>query len=312
MQNKPSSEEISSQICPCVKSKYHLITLLIIVFIALPCWGGGWGEPPPRLHVDRWLSRGPLSLDAMEGGSVFVVEFWETTCRYCRDSIPFLIDLQRTYEAEGLKIVAVTSEDSETVTAFLEKQAETVNYWVAMDGEDRTFDAFQKALRFEGIPHSVVIDKRGRMVWDGHPKDGLDQVVKAVIDGSYDMAAARRGRSANKLIPVYFYLAQETEEDDLIRRVGQKILAYATGQDKILERFARRIIDEEVAGRPDLKLALTAARRAYTVSGGQSLTVLETYAKVLSVSGREKEASGIEAEARALQGLKPAEPKPEQ
>ena len=66
--------------------------------------------------------------------------------------------LYREFEKQGLIVLAVSDEDRDTVTGFLQKQSYT--FPVLLDPDRKVNNAFG----VEGIPKSFVFDREGRLV----------------------------------------------------------------------------------------------------------------------------------------------------
>ncbi len=109
-------------------------------------------------------------------GKPLIVEFWATWCGPCRESIPHLNELYKKYQPKGLEAVGVTDEDSPTVGAFTKDVP--INYYVGLDRSGR----FSKNFGIEGIPHALLVDRTGKIIWEGHPmqlqESQLDELVK--------------------------------------------------------------------------------------------------------------------------------------
>lgn len=109
-------------------------------------------------------------------GKPLIVEFWATWCPPCRASIPHLNEIYKKYQSKGLEIIGVTKEDRPTVSKFLKDVP--IDYHVAFDNGGK----FSKPFGIKGIPHAMILDKEGKVVWEGHPmnlpESQLDTVLK--------------------------------------------------------------------------------------------------------------------------------------
>lgn len=146
-----------------MKSLLKLAALVALVFIISQLLGrsvkNNVGQTLPKLAV-KFIGDAPAL-----AGKPLILEFWATWCPPCRESIPHLNQVYTTYKAKGLEIVGVTKEDAATVTAFT--KSIPINYHVALD------PAATLAAHFgiTGIPHAMLVDKTGKIVWEGHPMD---------------------------------------------------------------------------------------------------------------------------------------------
>jgi peroxiredoxin len=78
-------------------------------------------------------------------------------------SIPHLNELYQHFQPTGLQVIGVTSEPAAKIQAFVRKKE--MNYSVAIDegGE------LSAAYGIRGIPHALLVNAQGVVVWRGHP-----------------------------------------------------------------------------------------------------------------------------------------------
>jgi len=62
------------------------------------------GQPAPAIALPGLA--GPVQLDALRGQVVFV-DFWASWCGPCKQSFPWLNEMQAKYGARGLRVLAV-------------------------------------------------------------------------------------------------------------------------------------------------------------------------------------------------------------
>jgi len=118
-------------------------------------------------------------------GRVVLVNFWATWCGPCNIEIPWLIDLQNKYRAQGFTVlgVAMDEEGRSAVAPFVQVKrfkvrgaAQSMNYPIVL-GNDATAAKFGGLV---GLPTSVLISQDGRVV---KRVDGLvsyDEIEKAI------------------------------------------------------------------------------------------------------------------------------------
>lgn len=69
-----------------------------------------------------------------------------------------------------------------------------MDYHVGADKPDgKIAKSWMTAAGEEGIPSAFVVGRDGRIAWIGHPA-GMDTVLKQVVAGTFDVAAARANR----------------------------------------------------------------------------------------------------------------------
>jgi thiol-disulfide isomerase/thioredoxin len=140
------------------------------------------GDPAAPLKIKEWVKGEPA--DPTDGKNVYVVEFWATWCGPCRVSIPHLTALQKRFKDKGVVVIGISDEGPATVKPFVKAMAGKMDYTVACDDGRATFAGYMEAYRHNGIPTAFVVDKRGKVVWDGHPMAGLDRAIEAVLAGA--------------------------------------------------------------------------------------------------------------------------------
>lgn len=94
-------------------------------------------------------------------GHVVLVNFWAPWCKPCREEIPMLMELQQDYGERGLRILGVAIDDPEPVRRFATELR--VNY--VLLAELMPALAVQDAYGDTRLPYSVLIDRKGRIVY---------------------------------------------------------------------------------------------------------------------------------------------------
>jgi len=110
----------------------------------------------PALVVEQWLSAKPET-----AGKVVLVEFWATWCPPCRRSIALLNRLHARF-GEELVVIGISDETPQAVRALEEPH---IQYYSAVDTQGR----MKEALGVFGIPHVIIIEPGGYVVWEGFP-----------------------------------------------------------------------------------------------------------------------------------------------
>jgi thiol-disulfide isomerase/thioredoxin len=139
------------------------------------------GDAAAPLVIKEWIQGGPT--DVKDGKAVYVVEFWATWCGPCRVSIPHLSALQKQMKDKGVIVVGISDEDPATVKPFVKKMGAQMDYAVACDDNNQTFGGYMDAYGFNSIPTAFIVGKDGRVLWHGHPMNGLDKALDAILAG---------------------------------------------------------------------------------------------------------------------------------
>lgn len=108
-------------------------------------------------------------------GQPMIVEFWATWCPPCRASIPHLNEIYKKYKDKGLVVVGITDEDDDLVKKFMKELP--MDYAVAQDKDDD----WGKQFGIKGIPHALLVDKSGKIVWEGHPMELKENELEKLL-----------------------------------------------------------------------------------------------------------------------------------
>jgi thiol-disulfide isomerase/thioredoxin len=233
---------------------------------------------------------------AKDDERVVVVEFWATWCPPCRKSIPHLTALQKKYKDKDVTIVGVSTEPVGTVAPFVEEKGDKMGYTVAVDKDNKTSKAYMEAFDIRGIPHAFIIDREGRIAWHTNPlSPDFDKVLEDVIDGSFDLDAAKRdlekAERAKKVLFTYFGLASVPDQAKAAREVGDQILA-EIDDPGLLNLLAWNILSHNQIpdDARDFDLAAKASKRAMELTKEEDAAIIDTYAMALSRLGEKAKA----------------------
>lgn len=88
---------------------------------------------------------------------VVLLDFWATWCGPCREELPVMASLEKTWAAKGLVVVRITDEPPEYVQAFLKRTQQS--FPTLVNGE-----SISKQFSVPGLPTLVLIDKTRKIV----------------------------------------------------------------------------------------------------------------------------------------------------
>ncbi|MBK1880410.1 TlpA family protein disulfide reductase [Pelagicoccus mobilis] len=148
-----------------------LITLLGFAFTMADAADKFVGKPGPEFHVEEWVSS-----QADTDGKYILIDFWATWCGPCVRGIPHMNELHSQFK-DKVAIVAVSRESRDKVEAM---KNPVMDYYSAIDSQGRMGRFFE----IRSIPHVVLMDPDGIVLWKGHPGGLSKSKLKSLISDS--------------------------------------------------------------------------------------------------------------------------------
>ncbi len=114
------------------------------------------GKAGPAFHVEDWISQVPD-----REGKYLLVDFWATWCGPCIRAIPHMNELHSEFKDE-LTVVGISNESRAKVESM---KGPKMDYYSAID----TSGAMAGFFQIRSIPHVVLMDPEGTVLYKGHP-----------------------------------------------------------------------------------------------------------------------------------------------
>jgi len=136
-----------------------------------------WSKAP-EFVVEEWITDKPKT-----DGKYVLIEFWATWCPPCRRSLSLLNELHRKFGDE-LVVIGVCEETAADVRKLNEKHPEAakIEFYCAVDTQKRMKDK----LGVWGIPHIVILEPEGYVIWEGFPlQEGFElteEIIEKILD----------------------------------------------------------------------------------------------------------------------------------
>ena len=294
------------QDCPAsnMKTTFSILLGTVLTWAFPSPHAANIGSQAPKLQIAHWIKGKPVDLAKADEKKIHVIEFWATWCGPCRDSIPHLTELQEKYKGKGVTVIGITDEPKATVERFVRRQDKQMEYTVAIEKGDTMSLAYMRAYGQTGIPATFVVDQKDRVVWVGHPKDGLDDVIDRLVKGTFDLeeeiAKEKAQIRLQQLSVEYWERLVEGRKGAETRKIGNELLSLVKDNAEVSCNIAWAVLtDDEVKFR-DLDFARSAAKAAYDLTEGNHPQIIDTYALSLFESGKVDEAIKLQKKALSL------------
>lgn len=149
------------------------------------------GDEAPPLRIAKWVKGDPI--EKFEPGKVYLIEFWTSWCTPCHETFPLLNEIARKHpevEVIGISFTDAKGESIDKVLPFVEQAGDSIAFSVAFDDDRKTILSYLEASGEKDIPSAYIINQNSRVVWMGHPMEGMDEAVDEILAGRYDLNAA--------------------------------------------------------------------------------------------------------------------------
>lgn len=148
---------------------------------AVPAMAIDAGANAPQFELPG--TSGTVKLADMKGKFVYI-DFWASWCGPCKESFPWMNDLQAKLGPKGLQVVGINVDSKqEDAQKFLSQVP--AKFTVAFDAKGD----FPKQYGIKGMPSSVLVGPDGKVIWahtgfkGGEAKELEDKIAAALAKG---------------------------------------------------------------------------------------------------------------------------------
>lgn len=132
------------------------VMLAVSLLTSAVAWAAEPGQPAPLFDLPG--AKGQVALQQLKGKVVYV-DFWASWCGPCKQSFPWMNEMQAKYGPRGLQIVGVNL-DAKTADAEKFLADVPARFTVAFDPKGDT----AKRYAIKGMPSSVLVGADGKVV----------------------------------------------------------------------------------------------------------------------------------------------------
>ncbi|MCA9256929.1 MAG: hypothetical protein KDA33_14875, partial [Phycisphaerales bacterium] len=235
------------------------------------------GDKAPKLNITGWVGEQPPSVPGDENANehVFVVTMWAGWHNRSLSILPMMHQLQTDNADNGLIVIMISSEEPAEIEQYVTTDtAKSASF--AVDGEAMATEAWADDT---DIPISYVITKDNKIAWKGdvsrRPGE-LEQVVRKLFDGSFDLESARNAADNEQ---IYQELTQQLQtaygmhkEEEAFKILDKMI---AIKPKELHPYFIKRQIIQQFGAVMRMPTHLAAMERAFRDSAPDLTRILE-------------------------------------
>jgi thiol-disulfide isomerase/thioredoxin len=142
---------------PCYLKRLLILCLCVSWILLLPHCAKA---PSPTAAPDftlRTLDGQEITLSKLKG-KVVLLDFWATWCAPCRESIPHLIHLQKTYQEKGFVVIGMNVDKGNVETVQRYVASMDIPYPITITPEE-----VSRNFGVTALPTTILIDKEGKI-----------------------------------------------------------------------------------------------------------------------------------------------------
>lgn len=126
-----------------------------------------------NIPLDRSAGGSTTLWEILNGKKGLVIDFWASWCGPCMRNMPHIIEEAAKYEPLGVQFVGINLEDTQAAERVRQEFGISFDWLV-----DNKEGFYANAFEVESIPRIVILDAKGKALYNGHPQS--DKMVKAL------------------------------------------------------------------------------------------------------------------------------------
>lgn len=136
------------------------------------------GNPAPDIWMDK-VDGGEMKLSDLKGQYV-LIDFWASWCGPCRRENPNVVRLYKKYKDKGFTVFSVSLDDNASNWKAAIESDELI--WPNHVSDLLKWNSVVVQLyKFDGIPHTVLVDKKGTIIGKNLRGQDLENKLKEIF-----------------------------------------------------------------------------------------------------------------------------------
>ena len=153
-------------------------TLLALLFFALNA-NAGAEEKTVAPQAPAWQLKtqsGDIISSTQFDGQGIILHFWATWCPYCKVLQPKLVELEKKYQQQGVKVVAISIHEDDDALPQDELTARGYSFPAAVNG-----DEVATLYGVKGTPTTFFINKKNQVIFKYTSSDTSDPRLELAV-----------------------------------------------------------------------------------------------------------------------------------
>ncbi|CAN5884481.1 TlpA disulfide reductase family protein [soil metagenome] len=162
-----------------IKTSLLAAVLASGTLLSLPAQALEAGQVAPEFELPG--RAGNIKLSDFKGKTVYL-DFWASWCGPCKQSFPWMNEMQSRYSSKGLRVISINvDQKTDDAKAFLSENP--ARFEVAFDAAGKT----PRSYAIKGMPTSVLIGPDGKVVmvhggFKEEQRDELERQIKQTLN----------------------------------------------------------------------------------------------------------------------------------
>ena len=115
-------------------------------------------------------------MEEIQKNRITIVDFWASWCGPCRHEMPFMVTMYKELKDKGLGIVGISLD--ENASAWQSGIQQLALPWPQMSDLQGWNNSAARAMSINSIPHTIVVNQKGKILRRGLRGDELRQFVE--------------------------------------------------------------------------------------------------------------------------------------
>lgn len=168
------------------------------------------------------------------GKSVCVIDFNRTWYPPYKFQLLDEAEIQREFGAKKISFLLISNEPAWMIEDFKKQLPQDFVWYVAADSDNKLLESLGVEFECFNLAHTYIIDKTGRILWADECPDDLENMLRQILNGTWDFARSQKLSADYKALEVLGSALDSltVSNSDSIITMGNRIMALELPQHK--------------------------------------------------------------------------------